>query len=77
MYYISFNVVNKFLLEKYQNIDDKKDKNLSIDEERFLVYSYSSMFLSYSMMFYTNPTITVDEMMKKIENAIPNSFIIK
>lgn len=77
MYYITFNVVNEFLLEKYQNTDDKKDKNLSIDEERFLVYSYSSMFLSYSMMFYTNPRITVDEMMVKIENAIPSSFIIK
>ncbi len=77
MYYIFFNVIDSYLLDKYQIMDDKKQKNLSPDEERFLVYSYSSMFLSYCMLFYVKHDLTVDQMMKKIENAIPNSFLVK
>ena len=74
MYYITFNVIDKFLLEKYKSMPESQKDGLTDDEQRFLVYSYSSMFLSYTMLFYVSKNLTVDEMVKKVKNAIPSTF---
>ncbi len=74
MYYITFRVIDNFLLEKYKSRPENENDGLKEDEKRFLVYSYSSMFISYSILFYLSKDFTVDEMMKKVENAIPSVF---
>ncbi len=77
MYYIFFNVINEYLLNKYKTMPQFKTDGLNEEERKFLVYSYSSMFLSYCMLFYVSKNLSVDEMMKKVENAIPFTFAIK
>lgn len=76
MYYITFRVIDLYLQEKYDAMPESKNDGLTDDERRFLVYSYSSMFISYSILFYLSKNLTPDQMMKKVESAIPSTFKI-